>query len=490
MTASRPWSKHEIIQHALVFVCLVVVYPLVLVKNFRNYDTDSFWQITLGRYILQTGHIPTHAVFSYLGNLPYISQEAGFQIIAGLFYNWMGWDGLRLIFVICLFFVIWGLYQLILLSRSDLGLDGFPIIGHLLVLVIVMFISQYYVFRPQMLSTPFVIWFVIFGRRFGANPRPKRMLPLVVISWIVANVHAGVWPILPVFFMVELIASIRSRRLNVWFFVTVVLMIAVALLNPGGWTNITYFFHITSHQAYALIQEWQPVNYLEFKPMLIVFLVFIASLVTTRSMSWFRLGFALCITALGVSTYKLWLYFALFVIYFVRLPNSPRQSLRKGSTLVIVALSLAITLAVGFYGRYPIPDGPNGFPVDEMNYILKHNAHPKVLAPYGVGGYIIFRGGYDFVDGRFDPFISKASTLTSYRGLTAVDEELDIFAGNMTVLTYEIKENRPDYIIVPIDTTKIPGVLYQEMTQHYGRPNYQGPYGYVWNLSKTASATS
>lgn len=128
--------------------------------------------------------------------------------------------------------------------------------------------------------------------------------------------------------------------------------------------------------------------------------------------------------------------------------------------------------------RFPPTVNERSYPVDEMAYILKYHtgtARPKVLAPYGSSGYVMYRGGDVLCDGRQDPFITRES-LGAY-GWTAFERSMYSFSD---VLPDIADYDKPEYIIVRNTASTR---LFEGWRKAFGEPVYRGRFGSVFAYS-------
>ena len=50
-----------------------------------------------------------------------------------------------------------------------------------------------------MISAFLIVWFFVYLREFRMQPQFKFSVLMIVISMAIANIHAGVWPVIAVF---------------------------------------------------------------------------------------------------------------------------------------------------------------------------------------------------------------------------------------------------------------------------------------------------
>jgi hypothetical protein len=473
------------------------LFPFVMMNpTTTQNDPDTFFHIEMGRAMLQKGSVIHEAIHTFAGNhLPYVSHEAGFQLVAAALYQAWGWRGLHVLTVFCLGLLIWGFYRLVAVSRKEMGLTPMQPFFVLFIPVIALYIYfAYFKIRPQMLSAPLIVWFVVWLREFQLSPNWKKAFGLAFLSFVLANVHAGVWPVIAVFYGIVLLESVLEKKLTRFHFYTLALIGIGALLNTGGIQTLLYFHTVGKSGFSDMISEWQPINFAKEKPFFITLLLFFWSGTHSAKKSVFRAFFFIAVLYLGVTNYKEHLYLMLFVLYFlaISIESVPwLQTYAKMNWLIkpkfltaLYGIGLLMNLVMGWM----IPYHPQKafFPVEEMNFILSHHpeGRPKVLASYVTSGYVMFRGGDILADGRFDPFVTEQT-----KGLhhwTAFEQSLYAFESNEVIPV--VQQDHPDYLIMPKTSNpswELEDIALSDVHRVLGQPQFVGSYGEVYEITKT-----
>lgn len=482
------------VKSALLIVAAVAV--LLMFPRYSYNDPDTFWHIELGRYMIEHGTILHHAIHTfYQDQLPYVPHEYAFQILLALLYEAFGWPGTYLLTAACLLLLIAGMLRLGQVSRREIGFGAHqPLLLVIVLLAACWVYYNYFTTRPQMISAWMIVWFVVCLREFQLQPRLKYAVCMTALSLAIANFHAGVWLVVAVFTVMAVLESLWERLLTLGRAAAFVPVLLAGMLNPGGWKSLLFILTVTKDNTNMLINEWQPIPFSKMThlPMMILLLFFAASLPFVLHRKPFRFMLMLGILYLGVSSFKMNLFMWLLIPYFaatlpeqvplLRRPNdwlSPRLGNGRSQTRYIVAgLALGLVLNIAINVLFPPQVDAKQYPVDEMNYILQQadtDQRPKVMAPYGASGYVMFRGGDVLCDGRQDPFITDASVgalgwNAFQRSMWGYGEYLpDVVAGD-----------RPDYVIV---RSSVSAKLVQEWENLFGKPAFVGSFGRVFAIS-------
>ncbi|BBI32415.1 hypothetical protein [Cohnella abietis] len=468
----------------LVYAALTFIVVLCLFPKFSYNDPDTFWHIELGKYMLQNGTVLHHAINTFYNDqLPYVPHEFGFQIIIALLYKAFGWPGTYILTALCLLLLTLGLYRLTRVSRKEMGLEQHHSVMYLFVLAVTCCIYFYYfTARPQMISAFLIVWFFVYLREFRMQQSSKYAILMALISMGVANIHAGVWPVIAVFTAMAIIEAWAEKRLGKRNIIAFAFVYIAGLINVGGLKSIFYILTVTKNNFNMRIDEWQPINFGEWinLPRTVLLLLFMCIIPFVLHKKLFRFMFMLGIVYLGIASYKqnlfMWLfipYFAATVVDLVPYTNKIRIQLSTKSIAIFLAAALSVNLI--FVSVYPVQTNKHDYPVEEMTYILKQKpdgVRPKVLAPYGSSGYVNFRGGDILCDGRQDPFVTDESK--GVFGWTAFERSMNGFSDYLTdIVAYD----KPEYVIT---SNKFYGRPFNKMIEKYGQPVFKGTYGNVF----------
>jgi hypothetical protein len=472
---------------ALILPALTFIVILLMIPKYSYNDPDTFWHIELGKYMIENGTVLHHAIHTFYGdNLPYVPHEFGFQIIIALLYMALGWPGIYVLTAFCLFMLMLGLDRLTRVSRKEMGLDERRSVLLLLILAVSCCIYYYYfTSRPQMISSFLIVWFFVYLREYRMQPRMKYAALMVMISLLIANIHAGVWPVIAVFTGMAIIECIAEKKLTKRSITTYGLVYIAGLLNTGGLKSILYILTVTQNNFNMRIDEWQPIEFSSLinLPRMLLLLFFVAILPFVLHKKPFRFMFMLGILYLGVANYKQNLFMWLFIPYFAAtvvdvIPYVKKVKIGFDKRFILVAALAAISVNVLTAFMSPPPVDKTQYPVDEMTYILNQTPgaiRPKVLALYGSSGYVMYRGGSVLCDGRQDPFITDQSK--GVFGWTAFERSMNGFSDYLPDI---VQYDQPNYVITKNTASD---KQFRNWQNKLGKPVFSGPYGHVFLIN-------
>ncbi|WP_127493793.1 hypothetical protein [Paenibacillus glycanilyticus] len=469
-----------------VFFTLLVLF---LFPTSSYNDSDTFWHIENGRYMIEHKTILHHAIHTFYGDrLPYIPHEYGFEIIEATLYLLFGWPGIYLLTAVSFGVLMLGLYRLIKISRQETGFWDMPFTCTLILIPVGFWVYYvYFTSRPQMISAFLIVWYFVWMRSFKMTENLRYGVLMILCSCSIANIHAGVWPVIAVFSGMQILADLWERALRLRHLIVYGATALIAIVNPGGIRSITYLFVVTQHNYNHLINEWKPIDFFDWEntPIVLMLIFFAYIIPFSIHNKMFRLMMIIGIVYLGVTNYKQNLFLWLFVPYFAATSISYAPGLRYLAKLkmAINPKSVAYGFAAGLvlnsvivFAHPPRVDDKE-YPVDEMNYILDHQSNgtrPKVLSTYGTSGYAMYRGADILCDGREDPFITDASK--SIFGWTAFERSMYGFSDKLPEI---VTADHPDYLIIPNYSSS----QHQKQWKNaFGEPVFSGKYGEVFDL--------
>ncbi|MBD0382365.1 hypothetical protein [Paenibacillus sedimenti] len=480
-----------------LYAAIFLVVFIFMDANSSRKDPDTFWHIEVGKEMIAQGKIIDTAIHTFAGdNLSYVPHEVGFQWIVGGLYGMWGWKGVHLFTLLSVFILAWGLYRLMEISRQEMDLPRMhPFLVYVALPLFMFYIYlAYFKIRPQMISAGFVVWFVVWLRRLSMDATVKKAGVLGLLSLILANVHTGVWAVIAVIFMMQVLERVWEKKLNRYDLIALSCMIVGGLANFGGLKSLTYFLTLSNSPFTQIIEEWKPISYSSNYIAFMILVAFVVSAMFSLKRRPFRFMLFIGMMYLGLASYKQFLFLALFLPYYMavvvdrfkwsKVFRSLEPYIGLKFILPLIMAGLLLNFLADMFTEYKQP--LTKYPVEEMSYILQKNkssGRPKVLSNYGTSGYVMFRGGDVLADGRFDPFI-----LESTKGIhqwTAFERSVNGFRSGY--LMDVIQSDRPDFLILQTPDSKktvnsLSAVELDEVKQQLGKSDFTGSFGQVWDL--------
>ena len=382
-------------------------------------DTDFYWHLTYGRWIVEHMALPAGDIFSWTFNgQPYqLTQWLG-EALMGKAYLMGGLDGTKLLSVALAGITIWFSWKAAERYVHPSAAFGLAVMCNLVQIVTPM--------RPQLFTFALLsvgIWLIT-----GWLEKPKsRMLllyPVMMAVWV--NLHGGFIIGLG---MIGLAAtgvtaeSFLGKRLKadqgklIFIWLVVLLSFVATLINPYGYKAIATVVMIGGLRSSSVISEWMPVNLttelgwfylINMVPFVALMLVSGARPRLTHGLiAGFFLVFgilanrqvAMCAAVMAPLTASL---LALTPQYrkMCESMSDPSRPIVFG--LITVGL-LAVFPTIDSIGNKSWQDTMNlQYPILATDFLEDNHLTNRVLSDTLEASYLIHRGVPVFIDGRMD----------------------------------------------------------------------------------------
>lgn len=423
----------------LGFLFVVAARPLV--------DTDLWWHLANGRYILAHG-IPAQDVYSYtaVGHVWVVHEwlaDVAFYVV----HQATGMLGLILLSAVVI--TAWGWLVYRLLRRGGLGNNSAVILA----IVLALASSPSWGARPQILNFLFTAILCLALLRY--RERPGRWLYALVPFFLVwANLHSGYVVgvgLLAVYLVGEAVQALRPSAAEARADGAVVLgrhelrrvaMVgAVGLLaglaTPGGYRTVIFAFGtLSSSRIQSLIVEWGSPNFhltndgvpnIAGAMLLLAIVVLVAgSVAAVRSrradptlVLWGIAGLVLALTSqrhvpiFAVAAAPLLGLAASGLLasagFKPRAERTPPPGISAANLAIIAVLGLAGAFYVGLQNSGPAVDRAVAAvePVGATDYLLSTHPAGRLFNFYGYGGWLVWKAYPEyqvFIDGRTEVY--------------------------------------------------------------------------------------
>ena len=185
-------KKHkEAIFMIMAIICIIIFGTALAPIELQN---DTFYTIKIGQYILENG-IPEYDPFSWHESLPYTFPHWLYDVTIGTIYNLGGMFGVYLstIGFTVILAIVWFLVNCKLTKNK--------LTSFILSLALIYLMSPYIAARAQLVTFTMFILEVYFIERFLTTKKIRYGIGLAILSTIIANVHAAVFPFYFVLFL-------------------------------------------------------------------------------------------------------------------------------------------------------------------------------------------------------------------------------------------------------------------------------------------------
>lgn len=412
------------------------VYALALI-NGRTLlgDSDTYWHIAVGQWILDHNAFPRVDFYSYTkAGEPWISSSWLSQVLLAVSYNLAGWTGPIVLAAACIA-TTFAMLTRILGQRIPASL---AVVVTLLALLLSV---QHLLARPHVLVLP-----VMLAWTYGLLSASERgsapsfwLLPLIAL-W--ANLHGGF-----VFGLVLIGACAldalwnadRAARMSLalhWAGFGVAALVACCV-TPYGWGSILAARKILDlGELLHLIYEWMPADFSRFGLFEMSILGLTAGALCGRvKLTPPRIALVLGLLHMALAHVRNIEIFALLLPIVVLAPVASQLALRPAwgaraaaptTTLAVIMILIGgWTWLLAANTSFAPPESHS--PAAAVEALKAHNPK-RVLNDLPFGGYLIWRQIPVFVDGRAELY-GEAFDMAYYRAmqLKDINQLLDIF---------------------------------------------------------------
>lgn len=383
-------------------------------------DSDSFWQIKIGQWILDHGAMPYTDIYSFTRyGQPWISTSWLSQVLYALSFAQWGWAGPVILTTLAI-----AASAAIFVYLLDAHLE---IPRAVLFAMLALFLSLHHLLaRPHILALPVMVAWV--GLLMMAADRKRApswwWLPLMSL-W--ANLHGGFVLGLVLIGPMALEAvehAEKGQRVRLflrWFAFGVAALVA-ACVTPYGWRTLLGATNILSlGELLTVIFEWMPANFSSFT-------AFEGALLGLIALGYYR-GLVLSAPRIFLILFLTWSAlthvrsieaFAFLVPLVLAKPlgeMSPRpESDANGSdgwaARYVTALGALMIVAAGwtstsiYLGHHRFTFTMTQTPVAAVD-VIEQRKPARLFNAYQFGGYLISRDVPVFVDGRAELYGEK-----------------------------------------------------------------------------------
>jgi hypothetical protein len=399
-------------------------YLLVASSGLLN-DSDTYWQIAVGQWILDRGAMPRVDVYSFsMPGESWISSSWLAQVLYAVSYNLAGWAGPVVV-------AAGGIAATFALLAHILERRVAPTYAILVALAAVVLSMPHFLARPHVLAMPLMVAWAhgLMMASERRQPPSYWLLPLIAL-W--ANLHGGfVFGLVLVgAFAIDALWNAepsQRRPLALRWSAFGLAALAACCVTPYGWESILASRKILDlGELLRLLSEWAPADFSKPGAFELTILALIAgALYRGIKLSPPRIALVLGLLHMALSHGRNLEIFALLLPIVVLTPVSQQLGLppvRSGRatfvSVAVLAAALAIsTWTVVAHGTYSPPR--NQSPTAAVEAVKAHHLR-RVLNDRAFGGYLIWRQMPVFIDGRAELYGEKF-TMAYYKALERND---------------------------------------------------------------------
>jgi hypothetical protein len=235
----------------LLFLVLFLSLSLSSV-GFLLSDADTGWHIRAGEFILETGSVPRHDIFSFAHPSPdWLNHQWLSEVIMALIHKSLGLTGIVIFFALLISLTYSMLFKLIQKEEGNIFLAAF-------IILFTIASSLFHWFaRPHL----FTLLFFVFGYSILEDYQYRNInrlyfFPPLILFWV--NLHGGFISGFILMFiylvgnLIKLIVGVGTKELykqkTKGLTLTILVCLFVSMINPYGLTTLVYPFKLISQK--------------------------------------------------------------------------------------------------------------------------------------------------------------------------------------------------------------------------------------------------
>ena len=239
---------------------IMLACGLIILKIWRL-DTDIWFLLNCGRYVVETGTIPNVEFATMHEGLHYVMQQWLTAVIFWKIYSNFGADAL-ITFAWAVGFILMFVYFKLCMYVSG----GNKTISAMLSFFICGIIAPHFIVtRPWIFSTLILLIEIFLLEKYFVERKIWTLGVLPILSAIFINVHAAMFPMMIIVLLPYIAESLilNFKKISTPFLPPVLTALGIffaGFLNPYGLEAITYVFRSTSPEIRHIIVEMHPVS--------------------------------------------------------------------------------------------------------------------------------------------------------------------------------------------------------------------------------------
>lgn len=406
----KTWNPPKEVRLLLLFL------PIILLFFTFNIDNDFWFLINTGKTILTKGFI-TIEPFTIHEGLKFIPQQWLTDVIFYILYSKLGVYGIFALLVIINILIIFLMYKLCLLvSNNKVKLS-------LLITIVTDILLEMFAFttRPQIFDILLLLLEIYLLELYIKKKKNKYLIGLPIISLLMLNLHASIWPILFIFLIPYFLGklkfkwTIKEDYKLIPLIITFILMLLITIINPYKLELQEYFFN--SYDISYInnsVLEMTPVNITNG----LIFIIYIFMVLLTyylnkdKKVNLRYLLLILGTTYLLLKHYKGIIFFSIASLLILSYNLKDYFPFEKKEVTSKYYLPITCFLIVGIFIIciifIPIDKEFNNPLVKVGNYLEDNvSKNIKLYTNYNNGAYFEYLGYKTYLDARAEVFLKK-----------------------------------------------------------------------------------
>jgi len=402
-------------------ICLILYIPCLV--SLTRTDNDIWFLLNSGRYVISKG-IPITEPFTIHEGLSFVMQQWLSAVIFWRIYSVFGEIGLNILVV-----VLYALFVFIAFKFCMLVSEGKFKVSFVITLLVSLMMNPFMVERPHVFLFVIILSEIYFLEKYVCTNNNFFLISLPIVSVLLVNLEAAMWPVLFVVLIPYFIDSVKFRfksfesqdyNIKSIFIGTLAMMIS-GMINPYGVKAMTYLFNSYGiAEINTWINEMKCADINSISGKLIFSSIFLASFsFYSYRKGKYRIRFYLLFLGTAYLALSSVRSFSLFIIcgiipmsfYFRNFKVKIEYKNDKKTLLirrVLIVLLTAATVFLVIISNRNITDTYHQDLVSNVDYLETiADKNIKLYTGYNDGGYLEFRGYKVYMDPRAEVFLKS-----------------------------------------------------------------------------------
>lgn len=184
-------DKTNIKFHVLAIFCILIFCFALTPITFQN---DTYYTITIGEHIMQTGSIDMQDPFSWHDNLPYTYPHWAYDVGTYLVYHLGEITGIGGFCALYIATILLAMILGIVCYYTNHKLCKNPLISLIITMATMYLLKDFIAARAQLVTFILFALTILFIEQFIKTKKKRYVVYLVIIPILIANLHCAVWP--------------------------------------------------------------------------------------------------------------------------------------------------------------------------------------------------------------------------------------------------------------------------------------------------------
>lgn len=425
----------------LRFFTFISIIMLCIGVTYKGLQNDTFYVIKLGGDILKNG-VDLIDHYCWIADLSYTYPHWLYDLFIYIIYYNFDFLGIYISNIILFIILILSVYII------NLRINKNEFLASIMSIITIPCLLGFVTARAQLVTIILFLWQVYFIERLISSGKKKYIIYLTFISWLIANIHATIWPfyfILYLPFIAEyfiykilcwkqfnininkklVISKIDNFKLLIISFLSGFVM---GFLSPSK-ICFTYIFKVMQGNSQNFIMEHAPmllINNISFLLFILAILfLLIFSDVKIKLKELFMIG-GLIFMSLSSIRHSVFFY-VIGLLYFTILFNRYLENKNdktfeilgiffvKNKIIYLLSFILIIIISGIYFKKNYSFDyvSLDDYPVEAVNFIKGNLDVDKIRLynDYNFGAYLLFHDIPVFIDSRCDLYLKEFNGL-------------------------------------------------------------------------------